>query len=306
MAAAQSGTAEGEAFGAVLRLRGYRYFWLAVAQVVVAIAVYVTYQPTGGVRAGDTWAGYGLGIWSAGLVVWLAWYGIRKRRYGGVLPKPSETSSARRSRGRRAPLKVWLSAHVYFGLALLVISALHAGFRFGWSLHTLVFVVMALVIASGAVGIFVVSILPERTARNMRVDGKGVSADELLERIENTEKLLQGNALPLGDEIVRTVEDGLEEKAIRPTLWDQFRGAFEACPARRLAQKVRGLGKKEPDQDALRLVIDLLDQRSRYIDQLRLDRQYRATLTAWLLVHLPLTVGLLVLLVMHVYVVLLL
>ena len=48
----------------------------------------------------------------------------------------------------------WTSAHVYLGTALLIIATLHAGFQVGWNLHTLAYVLMIVVIASGFFGLY--------------------------------------------------------------------------------------------------------------------------------------------------------
>ena len=62
---------------------------------------------------GGTWLGYTLGSIGALLVLWLMWFGVRKRRY---------SSNAGTVQG-------WLSAHVYLGTSLLVIATLHTGWK---------------------------------------------------------------------------------------------------------------------------------------------------------------------------------
>ena len=53
---------------------------------------------------GGSGLGYTLGVSSAVIVLWLTWFGMRKRQYALSATK----------------LKVWLSAHIYLGLALVV------------------------------------------------------------------------------------------------------------------------------------------------------------------------------------------
>jgi hypothetical protein len=283
-------------FSSVFFVDRFRYLKLALAQVAIGGAAYGWYHPRDGLSAGDSVAGYGLGIWSLGLVIWLAWFGIRKRRYGDVR---GVMSGGR----KRLSLKGWLSAHIYFGITLLVLATLHTGFRFGWDLHTFAFALMVLVIASGIFGVIVYSVVPKRVARNLRVDQKGVSADELMARIKDT-RTLRLNTLGLSDAINAALAEGLKVSFMKRSLRDQFLGIRGASPAKALVQRVRDLGKDEPNKDDLSLVLSMLERRARWIDQVRLDRRHRAILGCWLLIHVPLTVGLIVALFLHVIVVL--
>ena len=93
---------------------------------------------------------YAPGTIGALLIVWLALFGIRKRAITtGVYS-----------------LKAWLSAHVYLGLSLLVIGTLHAGFHFGWNVHTLAYALMVLVIVSGMPGAAAYAVLPQALSAN--------------------------------------------------------------------------------------------------------------------------------------------
>ena len=113
----------------ILAYARYRYLKIATAAVLIAIAAYVWDRPPNG-RYGGTWLGYTLGTIGALLIVWLTYFGVRKRRYA---------SNAGTVLG-------WLSAHCYLGTALLVIVTLHAAFQIGWNVHTLAYALMLAVI----------------------------------------------------------------------------------------------------------------------------------------------------------------
>lgn len=80
--------------------------------------------------------GYTLGTLGALIILVLLWLGVRKRQYLDA----------------QGSLIGWLSAHVYLGLGLAVIVTLHSGFQLGWNVHSLAYVLMLAVIASGLYG----------------------------------------------------------------------------------------------------------------------------------------------------------
>jgi len=94
--------------------RSGRWAKLCLLLLVASIAAYA-YSGPSPERRGDTVVGYALGIVSAGLIGWLLWFGVRKRSYvpGG------------------APLRGWLSAHVWLGFHD---SGYHEGPPEGWDL----------------------------------------------------------------------------------------------------------------------------------------------------------------------------
>ena len=115
----------------MLVFREFRYLRVALLLCVAVIAVYAWHDPLAGANGGS-WYGYTLGTIGALLILWLAWFGIRKRRYGiGQMT-----------------LQEWLSAHIYLGVSLIIIATLHTGFQFGFNLHTLAYGLMRAVIVS--------------------------------------------------------------------------------------------------------------------------------------------------------------
>src|SRR5580698_9126273 len=58
----------------------FRYLKMALAAVAAATVLYIAVPPYGN-RYGGGWAGYTLGTVGALLIVWLTWFGYRKRNY---------------------------------------------------------------------------------------------------------------------------------------------------------------------------------------------------------------------------------
>ena len=160
-----------------LKHRGFRWLWIALALSAASIAGYLLIdqepRPNGG-----TWYGYTLGTIGVGLILWLSLLGVRKRRIN-----PGAWS-----------LKAWTSAHVYLGLSLIVIGTLHTGFQIGWNVHTLAYVLMLLVIATGIYGVVVYATLPASLSANR----KEMTRAQMLDALTAIDRQLESAAQPLG------------------------------------------------------------------------------------------------------------
>ena len=153
---------------------GRRYLKVALALCAVSIALYAWHDPRSPPNGG-TWLGYTLGGIGAALILWLSALGVRKRSYSSAL----------------GTVRGWVSAHVYLGLALIVVATLHAGFQFGWNIHTLCYALMVVVILSGLFGIVLYQRYPEQMSRNRAQQ----TQDGMLEEIAE----LDARALRIGD-----------------------------------------------------------------------------------------------------------
>jgi len=78
---------------------------------------------------------------------------------------------------------------VYLGLALLLVVSLHAGFQFGWNIHTLCYVLMVVVIASGLLGIVLYQRLPQQLSQNRAQQTSEQMLTELQELDERTRRV---------------------------------------------------------------------------------------------------------------------
>jgi hypothetical protein len=256
-----------ESFLAHKRLR-----WLKVSLLACLAAVLVyAFAEVGEPPNGGTWYGYTLGTISALLIVWLALLGIRKRAM---------------TRGRWS-LKAWTSAHVYLGLSLIVLATLHTGFRFGWNVHTLAYVLMLLVIASGVYGIVVYALLPQSLSLNRRE----MTQAQMLEALGAVDRQLEQAAQPLGREDSDLVIAALAQDSFRPGAIARLTGNYRNC------RTAWALARLDPEHDR---VVSLMRKRQGQLAQMRRHMRLKAMLEVWLFVHVPLTVALLAALTAHI------
>ena len=68
---------------------------LSLLLSLISIVVYAIHDPVGP-PSGNSWLGYTLGTLAGFIILWLLWFGVRKRRYIG----------------QRFSLVQWLSGHV--------------------------------------------------------------------------------------------------------------------------------------------------------------------------------------------------
>lgn len=264
----------------VLVYRGFRYLRIAAGLCGLAILAYILHdaypEPNGG-----TWLGYALGILGLGIILFLAWFGIRKRRYG--------PSSDR--------LADWLSAHVYLGLALIVIATLHAGFQVGWNVHTLAYGLMLTVIVSGIFGVYAYLRYPQLMTENRR----GATLQQMLAQIADLDREIRRIGLPLSEAVNRALLSSASETKVGGTFWRQLSGHDPLCPtseARRLVTKLAA--EDAQNQASMRQLLGMLARKEGLLERARRDVQLAALLKVWLFFHVPLTFGLLAALFAHV------
>ena len=260
-----------------------RYRWLKIAfliSLVLAVAyLLIDVQPR---HNGGSWLGYVLGTIGALLILWLSMLGIRKRAI---------------TRGRFS-LKAWTSAHVYLGLALIVIASLHTGFQFGWNVHTVAYVLMMLVILSGIYGISVYSMLPQGLSDSR----SEMTGPQMIDAVNGLDKQIQIAAQPLSDADSEVVLGSLGEDPFGGGAWRRMSGSYPRCGNRAALRIMRerlseSTGKQEL---AIEQVVQLLEKKAAALQRLRGYVQRRALLEVWLYVHVPLTFVLIAALLAHI------
>ncbi len=268
----------------MLVFREFRYLRVALLLSVAVIAVYAWHDPAGGANGGS-WYGYTLGTIGALLILWLAWFGIRKRRYGiGQMT-----------------LQEWLSAHVYLGVSLIIIATLHTGFQFGLNLHTFAYGLMLAVIVSGIFGVVMYIRIPDLRNENLA----GVTLDQLVSQIADLSEQTQQTAGQLPDDITHALVAAQESVRIGGSARRILAGTDRNCPIAAVLQMVTAQAASLIDSDAetARRLVSLLARQSQLLEQVRREVRFRALLEVWLYLHIPLTIGLIAALGAHVVVV---
>ena len=261
--------------------RSFLYLKVAVVLSLVSGALYLAERPLTP-RGGDTFAGYILGTAGALLIAWLTALGVRKRRYGGG----------------GLPVKDWLSAHVYLGVALVVVATLHTGFQFGWNVHTAAYGLMLATIGSGVIGVVMYQRYPGVLIDNQR----GEAIDTLLQSIADIDGETRGIVGGLDNVVARAVMVGIGQTRIGGSLGDQLAGARRAGAAWRALDEVRklsaGVGVEHARQ--AEQLVRLLRQKCELVDRAQEYVRVRALLRIWLYAHVPLSLALVVALIGHV------
>ncbi len=270
-------------FQSVLKHESGKFLKLGLAMAAIAAAVFVLAEQTGNARF-SFWLDYVFGLGAGGLALWLAWYGVRRRRYatGG------------------GKLTGWLSAHVYIGLAAVIVTAFHAGPEFGANVHTLAFVLFLFTSASGALGLILILVIPPRIART--ADGR--TLDAMVQQIAEINRESRALASPLDDDANRLVRRSVQYTPVTVGFWRRLMGWYNdsfmeeaAVGMRRYAE---GGGK---NADIARQIVVLLARKSDLLAAARRHVQLQTVLQAWRVLHIPATLAFLAALFVHVFVV---
>lgn len=291
--------------------------WIGVTCLilVVAAAAYVPYHlgslngPSGG-----SWLG---------LVYGFAGYGLML--YAGALG-----ARARRPTWRLGRAETWLRGHVWLGLLAFPLILFHAGFSLGGTLTFVLMILFGIVVASGILGVVLQNALPRGMTDRVPLETIYEQLDHVLDQMraegdalvtaacdpEQAASMvvaaapgsraapavrrarLEAAAVPLAPPPpeARSLKDFYDQE-VRPYLHDQSgRVAGLHSPAK-AAVIFAQLRTRIPPQ--LHGVVDDLEAICEERRQLRLQARLHHWLHAWLLVHVPVSLGLLLLAAVH-------
>ncbi len=285
-----------------LNFRNYRYAFAAAWVSAAALLAYAVDRPRVPANGG-TWLGYTLGSLAALLVIFLALFGVRKRSFHSSLGTALE----------------WLSAHVYLGLAALLLATLHSGMHFGLNVHTLAYVLMCFVTLSGCWGVYAYARYPGA----MTQQRGNTRRKDLLREIAEIDRQSLDLAARVGPQVVHLVADATRRTHLGAgSLWKQLRGRDESTLLAGVGSALRParLVNNEAQSALIQALAELLPVRSndstlshvqRLLElagskavvgqRLRGEMRLSALLRIWLYVHVPLCCAMLSALCIHVF-----
>jgi len=265
----------------ILEYKRYRYLKLAVLLATASILAYALYTTPVG-RYGGTPMGYTLGTVGALLILWLMWFGIRKRRY----------------RGSSGNIQGWLSGHVYLGIALIVVATLHTGFQVGWNVHTLAYVLMLLVIFSGFYGLYAYLRVPQLMTENLGED----TLDSIILKIADIDREARRLAVGMPDNINLAIQESLQGTRIGGGVLAQLSGRAGNCPTAGAVTTIQAAVRQFRGDEARanKELYALMLRKQNLVERARIDIHYKAILDFWLYLHVPLSLALLAALTAHV------
>jgi hypothetical protein len=291
-----------------LRINRDSRAWIVVCVLILAAAtaVYIPYaqeaRKAGG-TSGGTWYGIIYGSVGSAMMLFALLLGLKK--------------SVRTLRIGRAYW--WLQGHVWFGLLSYPIILYHAGFRWGGPFTQVLMWMFTIVVVSGIIGIIIQQYMPTKMLRDVKYETIYDQIDRVLgqlqEEADGVLKSIVGGSggeafevetVPVGAatatlaqssvQAARTVSEFYAEH-VKPYLARQIPAntPLKTEAAARVAfDQVRSsvpMSMQEPINDLAAIV----EERR----QLAVQKHMHHLLHGWLIVHVPLSYGLMVLAAVH-------
>jgi hypothetical protein len=230
---------------------------------------------------GGSRMGIAYGIAGTALILIESFFGIRKRWY----------------RSRFGTLEQWLQSHIYLGILALVILLFHSGGRFNDTIAVITLILVAVVVASGVFGAILYVTVPRMLTEvesNLTVEEISEQLNQLARSMARIASAKSAPFQRIYSELIRESEPG-------------WLAGWRLLFARQRRREVTGalwsnlltlVGRDE--QDSLRQMLVVSRQRRELMLRLIVQQRYKNVLEAWLYIHVPVTIALLLFAVLHI------
>lgn len=264
-----------------LTYKGKQWLRFGVVSAVLLTASYFFYSRAMSPHGG-TFIGLLYGVLGTVVIGILMGLGVRKRRYASGL----------------GTMQGWTSAHVYGGLLTLLLIPMHAGFRFGYDIHTLAFALLCIVVISGVVGVVLYQAVPARLTKYEA----GLQVEQIDREINRLFAAMRNLAKDKSDAFAKVYRDEIA-RAIgpRPSGWRLlFAGAGGDLMAKRAEELTARASQIPPhEHQAFETLSRLLFQKSQLETNLMLQMRLRNAMEAWLYLHVPVSFGMVAAVLLH-------
>jgi hypothetical protein len=261
---------------------GRRWRLITLLLFVALAASWVWYRQTESFLHGGTPMGLVYGFVTLFLMIFLLYFGVRKRAY----------------RSRFGKVEEWLHAHIWIGIFSFFVMLAHTGFRFEDKVAVALFVVISATIASGILGAILYRTVPrELTAVQSNLTGEEISA-QLNQLTKSMARIATGKSAPF-----QQIYYGLLKESL-PGFLAGWR-LLLSKPAKTMEKKGRWTELvarvDKAEQDDLRQLLVLSRQHKELHLRLLYQQRYMNVLDFWLYLHVPLSIAMVVLIVAHVW-----
>jgi len=267
----------------------WRRAWLLAGAALTVSYVFFALR---GFQHGGSPVGLVYGTLGLLAVLVLLYFGVRKRSY----------------RSTWGTLDGWLQSHIYLGILSAFVILLHTGFRFQDRVAVAAYAALLVVVGSGILGASFYTSVPRRLSEVESDLTPAELAAQVKQLAEGMARVAASRSQPF-----QQVCQGLLAESLPGRLagWRMlFSRAGPGGPAGGAAGARAAGAATAPwavhltrvppeEQEELRQLLVLSRQRNEMLQRLIVQQRYRNLMGAWLYIHLPLSIALLVLIAAH-------
>jgi hypothetical protein len=179
---------------------------------------------------------------------------------------------------------------------------MHAGFRFGADIHTFAFILLALVVMSGILGVILYMTIPSR----LTAYESGLQSDAIDNEIGRLISDMRFLVKDKSDALVRVYRDEITNvQTMKPMGWSLlFKRQREDLIAQRSTELARiVLSVPSEDETTFQALSQLILKKTQLQVALMTQMRLRNILQAWLYIHVPVSIAMIVTVGIHVVVV---